>query len=82
MTTATELITWLRNVADPIDQQILNEVFRYEQMIDGEWSCCHSAEKIEAGECDSPDKLEAVRLVASRYANLAGYRDEWKPEVA
>ncbi len=82
MTTDTNLTTWVRTVADPIDQQILNEVFRYEQMIDGEWACCHSAEEIEAGECDSPDGLETLRLVASRYAHLTGYRDEWKPEVA
>jgi hypothetical protein len=75
-----ELTPWLRTVADPIDQRLLDEVFGYESGIDGEFACCHTSEEIERGECpDSPDRLSAVRWIGARYADLPGYRDDWKP---
>lgn len=75
------LTPWLRTVADDIDQQLLDAVFDYESMSDMEAGCCHSAAKIESGDCQAgpPDDVHAVRLIASRYADHPGRPDEWKP---
>ena len=62
-----ELIRKLREVADPLDQELLDVVLGYEATIDGEWGCCHSAEAIEAGRCEEPDKIQAVQIIAKRY---------------
>lgn len=76
-----ELTPWLRTVADPIDQELLSEIFGYESGIDGEFACCHDGEAIEQGKCSatSPDELHGVRWIALRYADKPGYRDDWRP---
>jgi len=76
-----ELAPWLRTVADPIDQSILDELFGYEAAIDGEFACCHSGPAIEEGLCPEikPDDVPGVRLVGTRYAHALGWREEWRP---
>lgn len=61
-------------------RKILDEVFRYEERIDGEWGCCHSAEQIAAGECPErgPDNIPALRLLAVPYAGRDDFRAEWR----
>ena len=63
----------LRQLADSIDQAILNATFTYEQSIDGEWGCCHSAEEIEQGRHSKPeDDIEIVALLATKYGLITG----------
>lgn len=77
----TTLIAWLRTVADPIDQRILDHAFDADSVADMEQGCCHTARQMESGECDyvDPDKNGIARLIGTRYAHVRGYRDEWRP---
>lgn len=62
------MIKRLREVADSVDQQILDEAFSYEAGIDGEFGCCHSAEMIEAGKCTTkPHDIPIVKILAGKY---------------
>jgi hypothetical protein len=69
-------------VADPVDQQLLGVIFTYESDIDGGFGCCHSSKQIEAGDCpvNDPDEVDAVRVLATRYAHVLGYREAWRPQ--
>ncbi|MGW8988704.1 DUF6221 family protein [Streptomyces zhihengii] len=62
-------------------RQVLTEAFRHAAKVDGEWGCCHSAEQIEAGQCEEhcPDELPLVRILAAPYADHPAYRAEWRP---
>src|SRR5262245_9676503 len=64
-----------------IKRRLLNEIFDYEHIIDGEWGCLHTAEQIRNGECySSPlDENQALRLLASVYDDHPDYREEWRP---
>ncbi|MCW2905141.1 MAG: hypothetical protein JWO67_7406 [Streptosporangiaceae bacterium] len=59
---------------------IMEQVFRYEAKIDGEWACCHSADEIRAGYCaETPvNEIGILRLLALPYAEHPDYRPEWK----
>ena len=59
---------------------IIRAVFDYEATIDGEWGCGHSADDIAAGRCDSPDQIEALRVLAAVYDDHPDYRTAWAPE--
>ena len=62
------MIKRLREIADLVDQQILDEAFSYESGIDGEFACCHSALDIEAGKCATrPEEIPIVKLLADKY---------------
>jgi hypothetical protein len=62
------MINRLRALADPIDQQILDEAFSYESSLDCEFACCHSALDIEAGKCTTkPEDIPIVKLLAGKY---------------
>ena len=63
-------------------RRLIAEAFAYEQQIDGEWGCCHSAAQIEAGECRRipSDEIKALRILAAPYAGREGWRAEWATE--
>jgi len=74
------LIAWLREVADPIDPTLLDDILDYESGIDGEFACCHTAGEIEQGKCTTrADDIRAVRTVGTRYAHEPGYLEDWRP---
>lgn len=60
----------------------IEQTFRYEATIDGEWGCCHEAESIARGECPAipVDGIRMLRLLALPYAEHSGYRSEWSPD--
>jgi len=69
----------LREIA--AKQAIVAAVLVYEQKIDGEWGCCHTAEEIAAGVCDDidPDSIPALRHLAAIDSDHPDYDQRWKP---
>lgn len=61
---------------------ILDEIFQYEAVRDGEWGCCHGAGEIAAGNCPEipVNEIRAVQLLALPYAMNPGYDESWRPE--
>ena len=59
---------------------IIAATLQYEQKIDGEWGCCHSAADIADGYCGdiNPDEIVLLRHLAAVYSDHEGYRDEWR----
>lgn len=77
-TLLNEIAAWIeRDMA--ARRRLVDEVFQYEATIDGEWGCCHSAESIAAGECQSPDRIPALRLLALPFDQHPGYQESWRP---
>lgn len=62
-------------------RRMVDQTFRYEAKIDGEWGCVHTAEEIAAGRCtETPvDQIKTLRLLALPFADHPEYREEWKP---
>lgn len=62
-------------------RRMVDQTFRYEATIDGEWGCCHSADEIARGECPATpvDGIGMLRLLAVVYADHADYRSDWAP---
>lgn len=62
-------------------RRMIDEIFRYEECIDGEWGCCHEAEAIAAGECKRNNRriIPALKIIASEWSDHADYREGWKP---
>ena len=61
---------------------LIDEAFRYQAVIDGEWGCCHSAEAISAGLCpeQQPSDSRILRLLAQPFAGHPDHKGEdWAP---
>lgn len=65
-------------IAANINRQVLDEIFRYESVIDNEFACCHSANEIRVGQCQATpvNEITALQLWASAYPRRPGYK-EW-----
>jgi hypothetical protein len=59
----------------------IEQTFRYEAKIDGEWGCCHTSGEIRSGACEATpvNEIEMLRLLALPYADRPGYRQDWAP---
>jgi hypothetical protein len=60
-------------------RQLIDVLFKHAAQIDGEWGCCHSADEIKAGKCDTPDLTDGLALLAAPFAEHPDYRPEWAP---
>ena len=62
-------------------RKLIKGILEYVSVIDAEWGCCHTPKAIEAGECPDhrPNDIDAIRDLASAYADRSGYRQEWAP---
>ncbi|MGW6255454.1 hypothetical protein [Streptomyces sp. NPDC055085] len=63
------------------DHRMIDEVFRYEAKIDGEWGCCCSASDIESGQCTKTDvnEIKTLRLMAEEFDDDPDYSEAWRP---
>lgn len=59
----------------------IDQTFRYEETIDDEWGCCHSADEIARGRCPATpvNGIQMLRLLALSYADHPTYWTGWKP---
>lgn len=61
---------------------IIDEAFRHQAVIDGEWGCGHNAEAISAGLCPEqrPNDSRILRLLAQPFAGHPDHKgEEWAP---
>lgn len=62
---------------------ILDQTFKYEAKIDGEWNCCHEPDEIEAGLCPAtpPGEIRLLRLLAAPYRDHPDFDPSWTEET-
>lgn len=75
------IVEFLRKQNDEVTTRFVAEILAYERALDGEFGCCHTAEEIGSGQCQGtvPAEIEALRWLASRFADREGYQERWKP---